>query len=124
VCGSQRDGAVPFRNLFDRTVGEETDAVRLTNRGNSSKVLQRMESRLPGITKHVAAFTSLERNADQSMDRRADFLHRFQFLIDDIGRHAVALKEVPIQPPEVAGDLFVRLDLLDPVDGGGLAFLE
>src|SRR4029453_7169727 len=59
LCGSQRDAAVPLGNFFDWAIGKEADAVRLTNRHNSSKVLQRMEGRLPGITKNVAAFNSL-----------------------------------------------------------------
>ena len=124
VCGSQRDGAVMSRNLFDGTIGEETDAAALANCRKSSEILEGVESCLPRIAQDVAFLAAFERHSDQSVNRRADSANRFQFLIEYIGRHAVALKEIPIDTKKVAGDVLACLDFLDPINGGSLTFVE
>ncbi len=60
LCGAERDGAVPFGNLFDWTVSKKTDAAALANRGQAGEIFEGVEGRLAGIPQHVAVLTSLK----------------------------------------------------------------
>src|SRR5882757_2366812 len=80
-----------------------------------------MESRLTRITQHMAVLASVERHADETIDRRADVTHGIQLLVNDFCRHIPPLKQIAVQPAEIAVDIFARLDVLDPVDRSRLA---
>lgn len=105
-------------------MGEEFDTVLRARFCDPSKIFERMEGGLLRIAKHLAIFAALERHADQAMNGRPHFAHGVQFLINDFGRHAPALKEIAVEAAEIASDAFVSLDLLNPVDRGRLAFIE
>ena len=65
-----------------------------------------------------------ERNADQTVDRRPRRAYGIEFLIDHVGRHIIALKEIAVQAPEIAIDLFFLLNLLDAIDRRRLALVK
>src|SRR5882757_3613890 len=80
-----------------------------------------MESRLTWITQHMAVLASVERHADETIDRRANVTHGIHLLVNDFCRHILPLKQIAVQPAEIAVDIFARLDFLDPVDRSRLA---
>lgn len=121
---SQRDSAVLLGNFFHWTVGKETNAAALANGRKSGEIFKGVEFCLAWISKDMPVLAAFERHADQPMNGSADLAHRFELLIEYIGRHAVTLKKIAVSTEEVAGNILAGLDVLDPVDGGSLTFVE
>ena len=116
--------AVLLRDLFDRRFGKEPYAAFLAGPDKPGQIFEGMKRSLTRIAKNLPVLAALERHADEAMHRRSDLAYHFEFLIDDIRRHAVALKQVAIEAPEVALDFFGSLDFFDTVNRGGLALIE
>src|SRR5258705_6791629 len=106
---------VIFAYFLDRAIPEKLHAAVVTGPRNACEIFQRMEGRLTWVAQHVAVLAAIERHADETMDRRADIPHRIHLLVDDICRHVPALKQIALQPPEIAVDIFLLLDVLDSV---------
>ena len=92
--------------------------------GHAREVFERVKRSLAGIAQHMAALAPIEGNADQPVNGRADLAHRLELLIDDIGRHASALEQVPVEPAEIAFNPLGFLDGFDAIDRGRLALVE
>ena len=122
--GFDGDCAIFLDDFIDRRIGEEAHLAPGAGLGHSRQIFERMKCRLPRITQRVALVASAERDADQTLDRCADRPHGIEFLIDHVRRHIVALKEIAVETPEIAIDLFVLLNLLDAIDRRGLALIK
>ena len=80
-----------------------------------------MEGRLTRVAQHMAILAAIERHADETLDGCADCAHRMHLLVNDVCRHVAALKQIAVQPSEGAIDVFLLLNVLDPVDRCRLA---
>jgi hypothetical protein len=119
--GFDQHAAVVFGDLLDSAVSKKLDAIVVAGRRDAREIFERMKGRLPRIAQDMAAVTSIERDADEAMDGGADRMHRVHFLVDDVCRHISSLKEIAVEPAEVAIDRFLLLNLLNPVDRSRLA---
>ena len=115
------DHTVIFAYFLDRTVAEKFHATGVTGLRNAREIFQRVESRLTRVAQHMTVFAASKRHADKTMDRRAHIAYGVHLLVDDFCRHIPALKQITVQPPEIAVDVFLPLDLLDSVDRRRLA---
>ena len=122
--GLDRHRAIFFDDFICGRIGKEANPALCAGFGHSRQIFEGMKCRLPGITQRMAAVASAERNADQTLDRRAYRPHSIEFLVDHVGRHIVALKQVAVETAEIAIDPFALLYFFDAVDRRGLAFIE
>ena len=104
--GLDGDCAVLLDDFLDRRVGKELYLALGARFGQPRQIFERMKGRLPGIAQRMAFIASVEGNADQTLDGCADGSHGVELLIDRVGRHTVALKQIAVEPAEVAIDPF------------------
>ena len=85
---------------------EKLHAAVVTGPRNACEIFQRMEGRLTWGAQHVAVLAAIERHADGNSRTGAPTSpHRIHLLVDDICRHVPALKQIAVQPPEIAVDI-------------------
>jgi hypothetical protein len=63
----------------------------------------------------MAAVASAERHTHQTFDGSAHRPHSIEFLVDHVGRHIVALKQVAVEAAKIAIDSFALLYFFDAV---------
>jgi hypothetical protein len=61
------------------------------------------------------------RHAYEPVNLGANVADRVHLLVNGVGGHIAALKQITIEPAEVTFDPLLALDFLDAVDGSGLA---
>jgi hypothetical protein len=72
----------------------------------------------------VSAVASAQRDADQTLDGRTCRPHRIKLLVDHVGGHVVALKQVAVETAKIAIDSFALLYFFDAIYCRGLAFIK
>ena len=80
-----------------------------------------MEGALIGVSQAARLLMSLERNSARIFDRNADLLCRIEFGIEVRRVASDGWKEEAVNTAEIAGDVLLSLDLVDPVHGRRLA---
>ena len=87
-----------------------------------------MKRRLAGIADGGRILETLEGESLDALDGGAGFARRVVFLADRLARfirlHVQRGKQVPVEPPEIAGDAVRLHDRLDAIDRRFLTFLK
>ncbi len=110
-------------HVFDRGLCIKAAAGLADGAGKPCQIFERMEGGLVWIAQRSRLFMGSEWHACLARDRHADLLGRLELLVDDAGICAWHMKEMAIEPPEVAVDAEVLHVAFDAVDGGGLALI-
>ena len=116
--------AILFDDFICGRVGKVADPALGAGLGYSRQILERMKSCLSGVTQRMAAIATVERHADQTLDRSAYRPHGVELLVDHVSRHIVALKQVAVEAAKIAIDPFALLYLFNAVHCRSLAFIK
>ncbi len=115
---------VPLLDLLDDGLRMKCPAFCGNHRGETLQIFERMKGGLTRISQHMLLVAMGQRHTDQPMHGRADRADGVQFLLDDFRIGVQRLEEIAVEPAKIAVDLFTLLNLLDAIDGRGLALIE
>src|SRR3954469_15698911 len=84
-----------------------------------------MKGRLTVIAQCVLVFAAGQSpDAAKTVDGSTDLAAAVELVVNDLGIGVEGLKQVAVEPAEIASNPFLLLDFLDAIDGGGLALVK